>query len=127
MPNFTFTATVTLQLGSEARPSTAPVSISMTYNEKSMLDFSWASAQTNLAIPQGTVSNPRAVLIEVLEGAIAVTTDIAGAGKIHLRANPTPSPGDPPAFAFLFTHDAQAAQYYVTTTAAARARFTFLE
>lgn len=127
MPKFTFTATVSLQLGTEARPSTSPIAIDITYTEKAMFDFAWTAPQTNLAIPQGSVSNPRVVIVEVLEGEVRLSTDSAGDGPIKLLANPTPEAGSPPATFIMFTHDAQAAQYYVTTPAAARARVTFLE
>lgn len=127
MPKFSLTATVSLQLGNEARPSTSAIAIEVTYSEKSMLDYVWTTAQTNLPIPQGSVTNPRVVIVEVLEGEVRLSTDPTGEGPIKLNANPTPETGTPPATFIMFTHDAQAAQYYVTTTGAARARFTFLE
>lgn len=124
----TMSGNLLLQVGSEAKPSPLPIPLDLDYTEKSMNDYSWPTPQTNLALNQGTVTSPRFIFVEVTEGAVTLSTNIAGSGPVTLSANPTPSvAGDYPARLMLFTYAPAAAQYYVTTTAPSRARIWFFE
>lgn len=123
---YTLVANQYVQLGSESKPAAQPMQISIEYSEKSINDYVWSSAQTNAPIAQGSVDSPRVLVIEVTEGSIELANNVSGDGAIKLSANPTPGAGDSPALFFMFTYDAEAAQYYVTTTGPAKAKFTFL-
>ena len=124
----TMSGNLLLQVGSEAEPSPLPIPMDLDYTEKAMNDYSWPTPQTDLPLNQGTITSPRFIFVEVTEGAITLSTDVAGAGPVTLSANPTPSvAGDYPARLMLFTYAPAAAQYYVTTTAPSRARIWFFE
>ena len=124
MAKFTFTGNVYIQMGAETKPAAIPMSFSFDYSEKCITDNNWTTNQTNAAVPQGTVDAPRVVMVEVLEGSLELATNNTGAGAIALSANPTPQAGDPPAVFMFFTFAPEATQFYVTTTAPARARIS---
>lgn len=108
-----------LQLTEESRPVPIPVKFNLTYNEKVMYDFAFTGTVTNQAVPQGSVTNPRFILVWVREGAISLSWTSGGAGPTEIAANPTPPPGDPPIM-LLMRHAPGAGQLYITTTAPAR-------
>lgn len=126
MPSITFTGSIAIQLTDEARPATVPVSFSGTYVEKSMNDLSYSVAVTNQAIPQGTVTNPKFILIQVTEGSMSISRSVSGTAPIVLTANPSPPPGDVPTL-FSYTFSAPTESLYVTTTGPARGRVWLFE
>ena len=123
----TLTGNLFLQLAGEAKPAPLPLTMEMDYTEKSVVDYSWPAAQTNLALSQGTVGAPGFILIEVTEGAVSLSTSNAGTGGVLYSANPTPQAGDPPARGIFFTFAPATAQFYATTTVPTRARIWFFE
>ena len=127
MAKITLTGNAFIQLAGESKPAPLPINLDFDYTEKSIVDYAWATAQTNLALSQGTVTAPRFIYVEVTEGAIALSTSSIGAGATRYAANPTPQIGDPPARAILYTFDPATAQYYVTTTVPTRAKVWFFE
>lgn len=121
------TGTLNLQLTDEARPAPIPLSFGFNFSEYSLHQFNHTSVVTNQAVNQGTVANPRGVLIQVLEGSVDFSWDIAGAGAWRVSANPTPPPTDVP-FMLYFTHNAPVKQLYLTVvTAPARGRVWVFE
>ena len=116
-----------LQLTDESKPFPVPLSFGFNYNEYSMHQFNHAVVVANQAVNQGTVGNPRGVLIQVLEGSVDFSWDVAGVGAWRVSANPTPPPTDVP-FMLYFTHGAPARQLYLTVvTAPARGRVWVFE
>jgi hypothetical protein len=127
MAKITLTGNLFIQLAGEAKPAPIPLSLDIDYTEKSVVDYVWTTNQTNLALSQGTVTSPRFIFVEVTEGGVALTTDVAGAGATYFAANPTPTLGDPPARGLIFTFDPATSQYYATTTTPTRAKIWFFE
>lgn len=125
MPKYTFIANQYVQLGSETKPAAIPMTFTVEYAEKAISDYVWTTAQTNAAVAQGSVDKPRVVVIEVTEGTIEVANNNTGDGALTLSANATPQAGDPPATLVMFTFSPATAQYYVTTTGPAKAKFSF--
>lgn len=110
---------VLIQLTDESRPVPVPAKFNLTYNEKVMYDFAFTGTVTNQAVPQGSVSNPRIMLIWVREGSVSFSWDSGGGGATVIAANPTPPPADTPLW-ILMRHAPGAGQLYMTTTAPAR-------
>jgi hypothetical protein len=127
MAKITLTGNLSIQLAGESKPAPIPLTLDIDYQEKSVVDYAWTAAQTNLALSQGTVAAPRFIYIEVTEGALTISTSAAGTGAVKYAANPTPQAGDPPARGFMFTFDPAAAQFYVSTTGPTRAKIWFFE
>jgi hypothetical protein len=127
MATITLTGNLFIQLAGEAKPAPLPLNTSLDYTEKSVVDYSWTTPQTNLALSQGTVTAPRFIYVEVTEGAIALSTSAVGAGAVTYSANPTPQAGDPPARGIMFTFNPATAQFYVTSLGPARAKIWFFE
>lgn len=116
-----------IQLTDEARPMPIPLSFLINHNEYQLSQFNHTSVVTNQAVNQGTVQNPRIIVIQVLEGSVDFSFDSAGAGAWRLTANGTPPPSDTPLLMY-FTHNAPAKQLYMTTvTTPARGRIWFFE
>lgn len=122
---FTLTANMYIQLGAETKPAPIPISITIDYNESSISTHVWSAAQTNLPLPQGTVDSPRVMVVEVLEGSVSLANNSAGDGAMVIAANPTPQAGDPASLFMFFSYDPAVAQWYVTTTGAAKVRTSF--
>lgn len=117
---------ILLQLTEEARAVSVPVKFNLTYNEKVLYDFAFSGAVTNQAIPQGSVTNPRFILVWVREGAISLSWASDGSAPTAISANPTPPPTDPPLM-MLMRYAPGAGQLYITTTAPARGAVWVLE
>lgn len=110
---------VLIQLTDESRPVPVPVKFNLTYNEKVMYDFAFSGTVTNQAVPQGSVTNPRMILVWVREGSVALSWDASGTFPTTIGANPTPPPADAPLL-ILMRYAPSAGQLYLTTTAPAR-------
>lgn len=123
----TLSGNLFIQMAGEAKPSPIPLLTELDYTEKSVNDYSWPSAQTNVALNQGTVTAPRFIVMEVTEGDVSISTSAVGAGAVKLSANPTPQPGDSPARLIFFTFAAATAQFYITTSGPAKAKIWFFE
>lgn len=116
-----------IQLADEVKPQPIPLALDISYTEKSLVDYSWSTDQTNKALAQGTVTAPRFILIEVVEGQLSLSTSAAGTGGVLYAANPTPAAGDPPARGIMFTFDPATATFYATTVGPTRAKVWFFE
>lgn len=127
MAKITLTGNLFIQLAGESKPAPLPLNLDIDYTEKSVVDYAWTTAQTNLALSQGTVTAPRFIFVEVTEGALALTTAVGGTGATLYSANPTPQVGDSPARGIMFTFSPQTSQYYATTTGPTRAKIWFFE
>lgn len=127
MAKITLTGNLFIQLAGESKPAPLPLNLDIDYTEKSVVDYAWTTAQTNLALSQGTVTAPRFIFVEVTEGALALTTAVGGTGATVYSANPTPQAGDSPARGLMFTYHSSASQYYATTTGPTRAKIWFFE
>ena len=128
MANITLTGNLFIQMAGESKPAPLPINLNIDYTEKSIVDYAWTTAQTDLALSQGTVTAPRFIYVEVTEGSVemAPATPTSG-GPISLSANPTPAAGDSPARLMFFTFDPAVTQWYVTTTGPTRAKIWFFE
>jgi hypothetical protein len=113
------TGNLLIQLAEGAAPSPVPVGFEMSYTEKVIFDFSYASAQTNVTVPQGSITNPRFVLVFLYAGSVSLSWDSAGAAPTVMSANPTPPPTDRPLM-MLFRYNAPTSQLYLSSPAAAR-------
>ena len=120
------TGNLLIQLAEGASPSPVPVGFEMSYTEKVIFDFSYLTAQTNLAVPQGSISNPRFVLVFLYQGSINLSWDAGGAAPTVISANPTPPPADRPLM-MLFRYNAPASALYLTSFAAARGAIWIFE
>lgn len=117
---------VLLQLTEEARPVAIPLKFNLTYREKVLYDFNFPGAVTNQAVPQGSVTNPRILLVWVREGSVSFSWDIGGAAPTVIAANASPPPADTPLLVMM-RHAPGAGQLYMTTTAPARGAVWLLE
>ncbi len=113
-----FAATLTLKLNEDMRPAPLPIAFSLTYTKNAMHDGSTTGAVTNQAIPQGSVTAPKFVLVQVLSGTVSFSWDSAGAGVEVLTAGET----GVPATKIMARSNATAAQLYITTTGPASYR-----
>lgn len=121
-----FAGTLNIQLSEEARPTPVPVNFNLSYTEKVMYDFSFPGSVTHQAVPQGSVTAPRFMLVWVREGAIDLSWSSTGDAPTSIAANPTPPPADTPVL-LLMRHAPGASQLYVTTTSAARGAIWIFE
>lgn len=126
----TLTGNLLVQLTANAKPQPVPINQSISYTEKAVLDFSFASAQTNLEIPQGTISAPRFVYVEVESGTFQlswVTPNGTGTWDVAAPLVP-PSTGTAPlGQLFFFTFNAPTKQLYLTTPGAATGKIWLFE
>ncbi len=116
-----FTGTLSFEPTEGDRPSNVALAFSLAYTQKSLQDLVFPSAVTNLAVSAGTITSPRAVLIEVTEGSMSVSWDSTGGGGVILAANPAPPPATP-AMHLLMTYDDAVRGLYITTTGPAKGR-----
>jgi hypothetical protein len=119
-----FSGTLSFEPTEGDRPASVAMAFSLTYNQKSLQDLVYTGAVTNQAVGMGTITTPRAVLIEVSEGAMSFSWEADGSGAEVLEANAAPPP-DAPAFKLLHTYDDAARTLYVTTTGPAKGRVWF--
>ncbi len=126
MPSLTFVGNLNLQLSDGARPQPVPLSFEITYTKKLLHDFSFAAAQTNLAVPQGTVTSPRVIYVEVTSGEVSISRVIAGTAPTTLIANATPPPDMKP-FLLQFSYEGIPEQLYITTPGAASGKIWLFE
>lgn len=124
--SFSLSGTLNIQLTDEARPTPIPLTFSTTYSEKAIHDFHYTGAVTNQAIPQGTVTAPRLILVWVREGSITLSWAADGAGGTAIQANPTPPPTESPLMV-LTGYSPSARQLYITTSGAARGSIWLFE
>ena len=120
------TGNLLVQLTEGSAPAPIPVGFEMSYTEKVIYDFSYLSAQTNVPVPAGSVTNPRFLLVFLYEGAISLSWDSGGAAPTELAANPTPPPNDRPLL-MLFRYGAPASALYLSTAGAARGAIWIFE
>jgi hypothetical protein len=120
------TGNLLIQLAEGAVPAPVPVGFEMSYTEKVIYDFSYVSSQTNVAVPQGSIGNPRFVLVFLYSGSISLSWDAGGAAPTVITANPTPPPSDRPLM-MLFRYNAPTSQLYLSSPAAARGAIWIFE
>lgn len=126
MPKITLTGNFLIQLAGESKPSPIPLNLDVTYTEKSMVDYSWTTDQTDVTLNQGTVTAPKFLFVEVTEGSLSLSTDTPVSGApVHVRASDTP--GDSPGRLILFTQDAPATQWFASTEGPTKAKVWFFE
>lgn len=111
------TGNLLLQLTEDALPSTVPVGFETTYTEYSMHNFAYTTAQTNIVVPQGSVTAPRIVLVFLREGAITLSWASDGAGGMLLTANTLTGTNDKPVIV-LYRYAAPVSQLYLSCAAA---------
>lgn len=126
MTTISFTGTINLQLTDESRPAPIPLAASLTYTEKTLVDFSYAATQTNVALAQGTVTAPKWILVQVTEGAVSLSWLSDGTGPTVVKANAAPPPTDPGTL-LLMTYSPGAGQLYLSCTGPARGRIWLFE
>jgi len=117
MATMKLTGNLLLQLLEGILPSTVPVGFETTYSESAMHNFVYTTTQTNIAVPQASVSAPRIVLVFLTEGSISLSWDVAGLAPTVLTANPLPGNNDKPVMV-LFRYTAPASQLYLSCAAA---------
>lgn len=111
--------TLSIQLTDEARPTPVPVKFNLTYTRKVMWDFSNVTDVTNFAVPQGSMTAARFILVFVREGEIELSWNSGGANPTIIKANPVQSPPDVPVM-MLARHDPEASQLYISSVGVAR-------
>lgn len=110
---------INLQLTDEARPIPVPLRFNLSYTQKVLYDFDFSGAAANVAVPQGSLTAPKAILVFVREGSLSLSWSATGEGPTVLTANPSPPPADVPTL-LLFRFQPGAGQLYTTVAAAAR-------
>lgn len=108
-----------VQLAEGAAPSPVPLGFEMAYTEKVISDFSYTTTQTNVAVPCGSITNPRLVLVFLYEGSVSLSWASDGTAPTVISANPTPPPADRPVL-MLFRYNAPASQLYLSSTGTVR-------
>lgn len=124
---FTLTGNIFLQLGTEAKPAPIPIQHEVEYTECSMSALAYATAQTDLALPMGTVTTPRVLVLEVAEGTISIGYSNSGVAPWNLAKSPTALASDPPARAFWITDTGISGQLYLNTTGPCRFKMWLFE
>ncbi len=116
MPKLTYSGSLSIYTEdtSTAKPAVVPIEFEFTYSQKAMLDLNFPTAVTDQAIGLGTITAPRLVLVELVSGALTLSTDAAGAGAITLTANESPPPDDSPRYMW-YTFDPDTTSLYATT------------
>jgi hypothetical protein len=127
MAKITLTGNMFIQLAGESKPAPLPLNLDLDYTEKSVVDYAWATNQTNITLNQGTVAAPRFIFVEVTEGVLNLSTSSAGTGAVQYAASATPSATTAPARGFLFTYNPSATQYYASTVGPTKAKIWFFE
>ena len=120
------TGNLLVQLAEGAVPSPVPLGFEMSYTEKVISDFSYTTTQTNVAVPSGSVTNPRFVLVFLYEGSVSLSWDVGGAAPTVISANPTPPPTDRPVL-MLFRYNAPASTLYMSSTGTVRGSIWLFE
>lgn len=120
------TGNLLVQLTEGSAPAPVPVGFEMSYTEKVIYDFSYLTAQTNVEVPSGSVTNPRFMLVFLYEGSVSLSWDSAGAAPTVITANPTPPPNDRPLL-MMFRYSAPASQLYLSSPGAARGAIWLFE
>lgn len=115
-----------IQLTEDARPIAVPLKFSGTYTEKVLYDFNFASSQSHVAAPQGSVTAPRFIVVWVQEGTVEFSWDSAGANPTIIGANPTPPPAESPLMVIM-RYAPGAGQLYLTCSGPARGRLWIFE
>jgi len=126
MPTIKLTGNALVQLMDGATPQPVPVAFDAVYTEKLLAGINYTSAQTNLAIGPGSVTNPRIVMVFIYEGTMSLSWGVDGANPTVLSANPTPPPTDRPVLV-MFRYNAPASTLYLTTTGPVRGEIWLFE
>jgi len=120
--SLSFSGTMQLQPTDASRPSPIPIEFLLAYTQKSMLDLVYLTAQTNTPVCLGTITQPRAIYIEVDEGTFDLKwdTDVATV-PTRLSMDMVPVP-ESKACLLLFTPVSATRTLFVTTPGAAKGR-----
>lgn len=125
MPSISFSGNLVVQLTDDAKPTSVPLNFTTQYTEKSMYDFSYGVV-TNQALPQGSITNPRIIMVQILSGSASLSWSGSGTAPTVMTANSTPPPSDP-AMQLFYTYAAGANTLYITTAAPCTGRVWFFE
>jgi hypothetical protein len=116
MPKLTYDGSLSIYTEdtSTAKPAVVPIRFEFTYSQKAMLDLNYPTAVTNQVIGLGTITAPRLVLVEVVSGALTLSTAVGGTGPVTLTSNESPPPDDSPRYMW-YTFDPETTSLYATT------------
>lgn len=119
--------TLQFQPTDPSRPAPIPVAFSgVQYTQASLQELNYTSAQSTVALQEGTVTAPKLVYIEVLSGSVDISKANNNANAWTISANPTPVPNEQAAFLLLYTYGANGV-FYITTTGPASLRVWFFQ
>jgi hypothetical protein len=123
----TFSGVLKTQPTDEAQPLPVPFGFTFTYTQQAMVPIDYATTQTDVAVSPGSITAPKLVVLQVLEGVMNLKHDTdAGtiATAISMAADPPP---DQKGLYFLFTPVGVARSYYFSSPGAVRARLWFFQ
>lgn len=115
------TGTVSLSLTDRAVPGPAPLDFVLNYSQKAVLEYDFPTAQTDLAVSDGSITAPKAVFVELREGVIDLKWDTDNGSvstRLSMSADPAPTER---AKLLLFTPVGTARTLYISSVAGFKA------
>lgn len=123
----TFSGVLKFQPTDEAQPLPVPFAFNLAYTQQSMVPIDYATAQVDVLVSPGSITAPKLVVLQVLEGVMNLKHDTDSgtiAAAISMASDPPP---DQKGFFMLFTPVGVARSYYFSSPGAVRARLWFFQ
>lgn len=117
-----FTGNLLVNLKDSAQPAPEPIEWALAaYTQKAIIGVDFSTAQTDLAVSDGSITAPKVLYVEVISGVLDLKWDTAGgsvATRLSMDADPVPTYR---AQLMLFTPVGTARTLYISSPGAVKA------
>lgn len=104
-----------------APPATVPISINSAFSQRGGFDIAESAAAAPAAVPMGSITKPVMLYIEVTEGTLNISTNIAMAEGLKVSVDAIPAPADK-AYLVLYCPAPQTQAFFFSSPGAVTAR-----
>lgn len=121
------TGTLAITLNDRAVPGPMQLDLTLNYSQKAVLEYDFATAQTDLAVSDGSITAPKAIFVELREGTIDLKWDTNVSSvptRLSMDADPLPTER---AKILLFTPVGTARTLYLSSVAGFKADVWLLQ
>lgn len=119
--------TLSLTLTDRAVPGPMALDFVLNYSQKAVLEYDFATAQTNLAVSDGSITAPKAIFVELRAGTLDLkwdTNNDSVSTRLSMDADPVPTER---AKILLFTPVGTARTLYLSSVAGFKADIWLLQ
>lgn len=117
-----FTGNLSLNLKDSAQPAPEPIEWALSaYTQKAILELNFETAQTDVAVADGSITAPKVLYVELLSGTLDLKWDVDSGTvptRLSMASDPVPTYR---AQLMLFTPVGTARTLYLSSTGAFRA------